>query len=544
MLTAQAYRPVALWRGGAARGVTDVGRPVYPRIVIEDAPKSSAAEATGTTAASDPEAARARMRVFIQVLGNTMVANVTTSFLWFALTFWVYLETENVMATGIVGGAYMLFIAIFSMIFGTLVDRYRKRQIFVFSSVVTALAFLAAWGIYLLQPESAILDFGGPWFWLFCGVILLGAVVEQMRNIALSTTVTLLVPTERHANANGMVGTVQGLAFIVTSVFSGFSIGYLGMSGTLVIAVAFTLLSFVHILFIRIPEETPTRPEGKQPFVDFRGSAAAIRAVPGLFVLLIFAMFNNLIGGVYMALMDPYGLELMSVQLWGVVFGIAATGFIVGGIVIASRGLGRNPMRTMILVVIAMGVVGSLFTIREWLLLYAVGIWLYMALVPIVEAAEQTVIQKVVPYEKQGRVFGLASTMEASAAPITAFLIAPIAQYAIIPHLNSVEGQNSWRWLLGDGEARGIAVIFLFAGIATILLGLFAFTTKAYRRLSALYAGGADGASDERADERADDVTVPSVSAKAGGAGDASGAVDAREPNGVASTTGSDADRG
>ena len=46
-----------------------------------------------------------------------------------------------------------------------------------------------------------------------------------MRNIALSTTVTLLVPEERHANANGLVGTVQGLAFVVTSVFSGLAIG-------------------------------------------------------------------------------------------------------------------------------------------------------------------------------------------------------------------------------------------------------------------------------------------------------------------------------
>jgi MFS transporter, DHA3 family, multidrug efflux protein len=31
------------------------------------------------------------MRTFLQVLANTMIANVTTSFLWFALTFWVYL---------------------------------------------------------------------------------------------------------------------------------------------------------------------------------------------------------------------------------------------------------------------------------------------------------------------------------------------------------------------------------------------------------------------------------------------------------------------
>ena len=49
--------------------------------------------------------------------------------------------------------------------------------------------------------------------------------------------------------------------------------------------------------------------------------------------------------------MDPYGLTLFSVEAWGTVFGVAATGFIVGGVLIARFGLGRNPIRTMLLVV-------------------------------------------------------------------------------------------------------------------------------------------------------------------------------------------------
>ena len=85
-----------------------------------------------------------------------------------------------------------------------------------------------------------------------------------------------------------------------------------------------------------------------------RGSITAIRAVPGLFALILFATFNNLIGGVYLALMDPYGLTLFPVELWGVVFGVASTGFIIGGIAIAKFGLGRNPIRTMLLVVAVM----------------------------------------------------------------------------------------------------------------------------------------------------------------------------------------------
>jgi DHA3 family multidrug efflux protein-like MFS transporter len=426
-------------------------------------------------------------RTFAQVLVNTAVANVTTSFLWFALTFWVYLETRSVLATGIIGGAYMLLVALCSMAFGTIVDRHRKHHVMVFAGAITLVSFGIALALYAAFPESALLDLGGPMFWLFSGIILFGAVVENMRNIALSTTVTLLIPVERHANANGLVGTVQGLAFMITSVFSGLSIGLLGMGWTLVIAIACSAAALAHLLVLRIPEARPEHDGERRPLIDLRGSITAVRAATGLFALIIFSTFNNLIGGVYMALMDPYGLELFPVEWWGVVLGVTSTGFIIGGLLVAKFGLGPNPIRTMLLLVVAMGVLGALFTIREWWWLYAAGIWLYMTLIPAVEASEQTVIQKVVPFRTQGRVFGFAAAFESAAAPVTAFLIAPIAEFLIIPYMNSDAGRSSLGWLLGDGQARGIALVFLVAGILMVLIAVAAYFTRSYRVISAQY---------------------------------------------------------
>ena len=429
------------------------------------------------------------MRNFYQVLVNTLISNVTTSYLWFALTFWVYLETKSVLATGIIGGSYMLLVAIFSIVFGTVVDHNKKKNVMVWASVITFVTFSMAGVLYLVFPESTLLNLGGPMFWLFAGIILIGGVVENMRNIALSTTVTLLVPKKRHANANGLVGTTQGIGFIVTSVFSGLSIGFLGMGWTLAIAIISTTIAMIHLFFERIPEENIMHdPELKNKKVDIKGSIAAIKVVPGLFALIIFSTFNNLIGGVYMALMDPYGLTLFSVQAWGIVFGVAGTGFVAGGILVAKFGLGKNPMKTLLMVVVGMGLLGALFTIREWWWLYALGIWVYMVMIPVVEAAEQTIIQRVVPFMRQGRVFGFAQAFEASAAPITAFMIAPIAEFGIIPFMNSDAGRSAFGWLVGEGEARGIALVFFVAGLVMVIAALLAFFTKSYCRLSNYYA--------------------------------------------------------
>jgi DHA3 family multidrug efflux protein-like MFS transporter len=62
------------------------------------------------------------------------------------------------------------------------------------------------------------------------------------------------------------------------------------------------------------------------------------------------------------------------------------------------------------------------------------------------------------------------------------------------------EGQQQWGWLLGEGEARGIALICLFAGLIMVVVGTLAFFTKSYRRLTELYANAPDPAP-ERDDE-------------------------------------------
>ena len=430
------------------------------------------------------------MKNFVPVLVNTALANVTTSFLWFALTFWVYIETQSVLATGLIGGTYMLLVAISSLFFGTLVDQYRKKVIMVASGLFTLVTYLIAGLIFALTPTVALLDWTGPLLWIFAAIILIGSVVENMRNIALSTTVTLLVPKKKYANANGLVGTVQGLGFLVTSIFSGLSIGFLGMGWTLVIALIATLLATIHLVFfVKIPEkEIAHDPELFNKKIDIKGSVAAIKRVPGLFGLIIFSTFNNFIGGIYMTLMDPYGLTLFSVQIWGIVLGLSSIGFIIGGILIAKKGLGKKPLQTLLVANIVMATIGMIFTIREFWVLYVVGIFLYMCLIPIIEATEQTIIQRVVPLKRQGRVFGFAQSFEAAATPITAILIGPIAQFWIIPYMNSSQGQLQLGWLLGSGDARGIALLFFIGGLIMLIAAFLAFKTRSYKVLSQFYS--------------------------------------------------------
>src|SRR5262245_64519391 len=99
---------------------------------------------------------------FRQLLGNTLVTSVTSSFLWFALTFWVYLESRSVVATGCIAGAFSLSAAVLGPVFGTYVDRHRKHTAMVVITAVSVASFAAATAVFVTVDASSLLQLGGP----------------------------------------------------------------------------------------------------------------------------------------------------------------------------------------------------------------------------------------------------------------------------------------------------------------------------------------------------------------------------------------------
>ena len=93
-----------------------------------------------------------------------------------------------------------------------------------------------------------------------------------------------------------------------------------------------------------------------------------------------------------------------------------------------------------------------------------------MLLMPYAEAAEQTILQRVVPYERQGRVFGFAQSVEQAASPLTAFLIGPMTQLVFIPFMTDGLGARLIGGWFGTGAARGIALVFVLTGIIGIVI--------------------------------------------------------------------------
>jgi MFS transporter, DHA3 family, multidrug efflux protein len=265
-------------------------------------------------------------RAFAHLLVNTLLVSVINFTVWFAVTFWVFLETRSVLATGMVAGIFLVTTALSGIWFGSLVDRYRKKTVMQASSLVSLAFYAVAFTLYQFTAEQTFANPASVMLWVFIVVSMFGVIAGNVRSIALMTLVTLLIPDDRRDRANGLVGTTLGLSFLVTSVISGLLVAAGGMFYVLLLSMAVLVLSVVHLALVRVedrpevaapPAEESTDLQPKQNKVDLRGTLRVVRGVPGLLALIGFSCFNNFLAGAFMALMDAYGLYLMSVQAWG-----------------------------------------------------------------------------------------------------------------------------------------------------------------------------------------------------------------------------------
>lgn len=428
------------------------------------------------------------MKTFYFILANVLVASVTNFTVWFAIIFYVFLQTKSVFATSLISGIFLVTTAITGFWFGSIVDHNKKKNAMLLSSLISLGIYIAGFLLYISAPEGAFATINSVWLWVFVPLLLFGVIAGNIRTIALPTLVTLMVAEDRRDKANGLVGTVTGIGFMVTSVISGFLVAHSGMYAVLILGIVMTMLAMMHLWILSIKEKHPKKiKEERQQSIDIRGTIKVISNVPGLFSLILFTMFNNFIGGVFMSLMDAYGLSLVSVQFWGVLWGFLSISFIFGGLIIAKFGLGKNPLNALFIANFVIWTVCIFFTIQPSIVLLSIGAFIFLCVVPYIEAAEHTIIQKVVPPERQGRVFGFAQSVEQSASPITAFAIGPITQFIFIPFMTTGKGVDLIGSWFGTGPDRGIALVFTLTGIIGFCVTLLARNSKYYSMLTKRY---------------------------------------------------------
>src|SRR5690606_22912920 len=131
----------------------------------------------------------------------------------------------------------------------------KKRHVMLGSSIASFILYAIALAVHESIGVASLAQVANPWLWIFISIVMLGVLAGNLRTIALPTFVTILIPEEGRDKANGLVGMVTGIGFLTTSVISGFLVAWGGMFYSLIFGLILTTLAFLHLLFLRIPED-------------------------------------------------------------------------------------------------------------------------------------------------------------------------------------------------------------------------------------------------------------------------------------------------
>src|SRR3546814_19512039 len=80
-----------------------------------------------------------------------------------------------------------------SDLFGSLVDHHSKKRIMLASSAGSLVLYAGSLAFYVLTPEEALVQVEGVTLWGFILLVILAVICGNIRMIALTTLVTVLI---------------------------------------------------------------------------------------------------------------------------------------------------------------------------------------------------------------------------------------------------------------------------------------------------------------------------------------------------------------
>lgn len=415
------------------------------------------------------------LRTFLIVWIGQIVSTVGSSLTGFVLGVWVYQQTGSATQFALIALCATVPAILLAPIAGALVDRHDRRAVMILadfgaaaSTVVLALLYsagaLQVWHIWAATGFSAVCGaFQGP---------------------AYSASLAMLVPPQHRARANGLMQTGQALAIIAPVVAAGL-VAAVGVMGVIAIDLGTFAFAVAMLFIVRIP-----RPEASAAGMAARGSLRReaafgweyLRARSGLFWLTVLFAFFNFVISISAVLVQPLILSFSSVGSLGWLMMAGGSGMLAGSLIMGAWGGPKRRINGVLGFVALGGAAMFMHGLAPSPWLIAVMAPAFLFTIPFVGGSFTAILQGRVPPDVQGRVFATVRMLGSIATPAAYLLAGPLADRVFEPAmapggaLAGVLGP-----LIGTGDGRGIAVMFMLSGLVLSATAALAWGNPAIR---------------------------------------------------------------
>jgi DHA3 family macrolide efflux protein-like MFS transporter len=403
-------------------------------------------------------------RKFSAIWIGECVSTLGSSMLSFALGVWVYQQTGSAADFGLVIFFAALPQVLFAPIAGVLVDRWPRQRLMLMCNLGAALCSFAL----LMLAQSGALGVSAIY-----ALVLLGSLCGCTHQIAYSAWVTTLFADESaRARANGMVQLGFAVAFVAGPAIAGSLLPRLGLASIILLDCCGFLAAAFTLAVIRLPDLARKPREVPASFLfELRAGLRYIHGHSGLGLLLLIAAVSNFSVGFVQVLFTPMVLAATTQDVLGVLVSLGGVGMVLGGIACTLWGIPKQPLHAVVAGLACGGLCLLVGAQRAAVALWAISIFVYFVMMPLINASLQSLWQRHVPKDLQGRAFAVRNMISFVTLPF-AYVISPwLAQRWFEPSMmpDGALAASMGRWI-GAGPGRGMALMFMLAGVAQLIL--------------------------------------------------------------------------
>lgn len=416
------------------------------------------------------------MKTFATVWTGQVLSQVGSAMTGFALSIYVYQASGSVTRLAVVLLAANLPAILLAPVAGVWVDRLDRRVVMMVSDSFAGLGALA---LLSLAWRSDLA------FWPIVAVAALGSAAGSFQEPAYRASIVTLVPKERLGRANGMIEMGPALGTLISPAIAGALIVSVGVEAVLAIDVVTFVAAVGTLAVVHFPRVASSVRESRRPMrQEVLEGLHYLRERPGLLGLLTMAAGLNFFLVFANVLWLPVFLGFADEATVGLVMTGVGLAMVAGSVAMSAWGGPERLVRTMIGLLVVVGLLLSVSGLRPSLLIAGGAVMAFMFLIPLLNGISQTLWQRKVEPSIQGRVFSTRRMIATIASPIAYLAAGPLADGVFEPLLTRTGPlSGTIGEIMGVGAGRGSAVLVVLAGVGVVAVAAAAWSFPAVRNI-------------------------------------------------------------
>jgi DHA3 family macrolide efflux protein-like MFS transporter len=424
------------------------------------------------------------MRAFTIVWVGQVVSLLGTTMAEFALMIWAWQATGRATTLSILAFFEFAPMIVLMPLAGVLVDRWDRKLTMALSDIASCLATVAVLVLYAS---------GRLQVWHLYVTSALSAAFQAFQWPAYSAAITTMMPKEHYARASGMISLAQSGAGVLAPAIAGTLIATTGLPLILTIDIVTCIVAVATLAVVDVP-----RPVASADGLAAKGALRHqltigiryIMARPPLFWLqmlfIVCNLFAMLCHGVWSAMILARSAGASTVL--GFAKSASAVGFGLGGLLLT---FWHGPPRKVDAVLWAMlataTVGGVLVGLGRSLPVWALAGFCGSFALPVMNGFSQTIWQRKVPADLQGRVFSARMQLQQVVTPLAMIAAGTLADHVFEPAMAAGGGMaRVFGPLVGTGRGAGMAAMFVVFGTLQTIAATAGFFIRPIRHVDEL----------------------------------------------------------